>query len=151
MIIIQHKYNYTYNSTCIESESKEKITLKYPGEECNSHSQCFKGKNNYTGFCLQGICSGRTYDDQCENHIDCNKGLFCNGLYCKEQKKEGQFCLDDYHCKNYLGCLNNTCVPYFSLENGTFLNYSNPNPFLCETNIINNVTIIFYFMKKSIL
>ncbi len=132
--------NYTYNSTCIESEIKEKKSLKYPGEECSSHSQCIKGKDNKTGYCLQGICSGRTYDERCVDHTDCNKGLFCNGLYCKEQKKEGQFCLDDFHCKNYLGCLNNTCVPYFSLENGTFLNYSNPNSFLCETNIINNET-----------
>ena len=134
------QFDYTYNSTCIKSESKEKKALKYPGEECTSHSQCIKGNFEDIGFCLQGICSGRTYDEYCKSHIDCNKGLFCNGLYCKEQKKEGEFCLDDYDCQNYLGCLNNTCIPYFSLENGTFLNYTNPNPYLCETNIINNAT-----------
>ena len=50
------------------------------------------------------------------------------------------FCLDYFECKNYLGCLNNTCVPYFSLENGTYLNKTNPDNLLCETGLINNET-----------
>ena len=34
------------------------------------------------GICQKGICSGRPSGAECKEHIDCNKGLFCNGLYC---------------------------------------------------------------------
>jgi hypothetical protein len=136
----QITYNYTYNSTCIQNENKDNFEIKYPGEECNIHSQCIKGNFPDIGICQQGICSGRPSGAECKEHIDCNKGLFCNGLYCQEQKSENQFCLDYFECKNYLGCLNNTCIPYFSLENGTYLNKTNPDNLLCETGLINNET-----------
>jgi len=40
-----------------------------------------------------------------------------NGTSCWPQRDENGYCDNDYDCKNNLGCLNNRCVKYFSLEN----------------------------------
>ena len=132
--------NWTYNSTCKEIPTSQTWKMKYPGEQCISHEQCHNGSEKTIGFCIDGVCSGRQKDENCTNHGDCVKGYFCNGLYCERQKGENNFCLESYECLNYLGCLNNTCKPYNSLSNGTYLNATNPDKTLCEMEKINKGT-----------
>ena len=135
-----HK-DYTYNSTCVEIPSSKTWTIKYAGEKCSTKNQCQKSKNYHdVGYCINGYCSGHIEGQNCTNNSDCHKGHFCNGLYCEKQRGEGKFCLDSFECLNYLGCLNNSCVQYYSLSNGTYLNASYPEKELCEMEIINEET-----------
>lgn len=130
--------NWTVNSTCKEIPTQKSWRDKYPGEDCTSHLQCLPAISGEIRYCIDGICSGE--NDNCTHHRDCSKGYFCNGIKCQKQKKENKQCLNEFECYNYLGCLNNTCVPYYSLSNGTYLNKTNPDPTLCQSGIINEET-----------
>ena len=133
--------DYTYNSTCLETPTSKTWTIKYAGEKCTTKNQCRKSKSfPDVGYCIDGYCSGHIEGQNCTLNSDCHKGHFCNGLYCEKQKGEGKFCLNSYECLNYLGCLNNTCVQYFSMDNGTYLNASDPEIELCQMGMMNSDT-----------
>ena len=133
--------DYIYNSTCLETPTSKSWTIKYAGEKCTTKNQCVKSaKFNDVGYCIDGICSGHIEGENCTMNSDCHKGHFCNGLYCEKQRGEGKFCLDSFECLNYLGCLNNTCVQYYSMANGTYLNDSNSEVELCQMGMMNYAT-----------
>lgn len=131
---------YDFNSTCEKETDKDTWTMKYAGEKCTTRYQCIKGSFNNSGFCIDGVCSGNSAGEPCVNHTDCKKGLFCNGLMCQKQKSKNSFCIVDEECYNYLGCLNNTCTPYYSLEKDTYLNKTNYNKRFCQMGLVNEVT-----------
>ena len=133
--------DYTYNSTCLETPTSKTWTIKYAGEKCTTKNQCVKSDLfKDIGYCIDGYCSGHIEGQNCTKNSECHKGHFCNGLYCEKQRGEGKFCLDSFECLNYLGCLNNTCIQYYSMTNGTYLNDSNSEGELCQMGMMNNPT-----------
>lgn len=99
-----------------ESEIDDEDSISYPGEPCNSNNDCYFQLN-----CLNNICYGKGFDEQCHFNIDCNAGLYCNDKEnkCKYLKREESPCKDEFECMNNMGCYNNKCVLYFSLPVNT--------------------------------
>jgi hypothetical protein len=129
--------NWTTNHTCVSITRPDLKRQKYPGESCYHHENCIKSNFNSTiGFCINGYCTGLKENDKCESHQDCEAGTFCNGLFCQKQHSERGFCMDQFYCKNSLGCLNSTCTALNSQKNGTYLG-KNPDSRLCEYGIVN--------------
>jgi len=54
------------------------------------------------------IHPGITEEEICKSNSDCNLGLFCNETIgiCKKLKNKGEYCTNQYECKNNLGCMN---------------------------------------------
>jgi hypothetical protein len=130
--------NWTTNHTCVSINRPDIKRKKYPGESCYDHKDCYNSTFNETiGYCIDGYCSGLKETDRCSSHRDCVAGNFCNGLYCEKQQGEKSFCIDQYHCKNNLACLNNSCTSLHSQKNGTQLGKSKPDSRLCEFGIMN--------------
>lgn len=132
--------NWTSTHYCQKYQYGHIERKKYPGERCTKHEDCDKGIYSDVGFCIDGYCSGRDNNENCSKHSDCLAGHFCNGLRCEKQIGEKGFCIDMFHCQNHLSCNNNTCIPLYSLKNGTYLGDKFRNPLLCENGIIDEVT-----------
>lgn len=132
--------NWTASHFCTKTNRPQNTRKKFPGEYCKSHEDCQKSNNSeFVGLCIDGLCSGLNEEERCKSHADCLVGTFCNGLYCEKQKKERQFCLDQFHCLNHLGCLNNTCVSLNSQKVGAYL-YEDTDERLCQFNMLNKKT-----------
>lgn len=99
------------------------------GDSCLHDLEC------YSQECISGKCYGRSYNETCDNHKECDVGLACR---VKDYPKDGEhkpitvcvpqisnnhtFCTEDEHCINSMGCNNyennvGVCVTYFSLSN----------------------------------
>ena len=120
------KNNWSYNSTCeykFGANNNYQNYLKFPGEKCTSDNICMRGNYNDIGECKDGICTGHFEEEICKSNSDCNLGLFCNETIgiCKKLKNKGEYCTNQYECKNNLGCMNNTCVEYYSLQAGSYV------------------------------
>ena len=93
-------------------------TLNYPGEICDSNSDCS------SNVCTSNICIGKSVDESCAHHEDCNPGLRCYQSVCQKQLDITVYgCIDDYDCVNYASCNKTTsymgtCYSYFSVSIG---------------------------------
>jgi hypothetical protein len=90
---------------------------RYAGEKCDDNNPC------YRGFCTNGACPGVTLGSKCNDHEDCNVGLYCNPEIavkkCAPQLGNGSTCTNSYECQNNLVCLENRCKPgYYSIKTG---------------------------------
>ena len=50
---------------------------KYPGESCNSNSECVG-----LGMCENGACKGAAQGEACTTTDDCAVGAYCNNRVC---------------------------------------------------------------------
>lgn len=76
-----------------------------PGRFCTDSYQCV------SSYCKEQICKGRTKDDSCNRHEDCNNGMYCrmkeNWPYdttCTKQKNTYEKCAQDIECQNNQFC-----------------------------------------------
>ena len=137
--------NWEFNQTCEFKYPLNKKKFQLPGEKCNNNNlRCLRGKFKDVGQCINGICSGRKLNDICKTHQDCQIGLFCNSEThkCEELKKKGEKCNHINECQNNLMCMNNTCIEYYSLPEGTYLQKNNGYLFkeLCKFGLFNEFT-----------
>ena len=130
--------NWSYNTTCEYKFGKNHYQnyLKFPGESCTTDNICMRGNYNDIGECKNGYCSGHLENDICKSNSDCNLGLFCNETIeiCQKLKDVGEYCTNQYECKNNLGCMNNTCFEYYSIDEGIYLQKKGSKAFknLCK-------------------
>lgn len=118
-----------------ERQSHFKIKCRYPGEPCDSITNCINGP------CPgDGVCPSRLLGESCETHLDCSVRNYCDSetKLCTQVKNHNETCTSDYQCKNSHGCHNELCIDYFSLPIGTDLtNSTSDNPEkLCVTGIV---------------
>ena len=96
---------------------QENINIRrYPGEQCNFDVDCILPNST----CNNGKCSGGGLNDDCNETFQCLVGLYCNKELgqCKEQKGEGQTCVEGWDCQNYLGCFKGRCIKFGLLKKG---------------------------------
>lgn len=110
----------------------------FPGEPCNTDSQC------QYGYCGDGnICVGKSYNQTCSVNGECNPGFYCGGDYstCLNQLAPGSrtSCKHDYECSNLSGCYNGRCTLYGTLQNQALINCpkASHNP-LCSSGYCAN-------------
>ena len=89
---------------------------RFPGEDCNIDSDCFKSK------CENGKCKGADNGEYCKNTYECKVGSYCNKNLskCILQKNEGEQCIEGWDCQNYLGCYRGRCIKFGILKPGVF-------------------------------
>ena len=70
----------------------------------------------------------------------CDVGLYCIGVSCNKQKQIGEFCLRDFECVNNAFCytVNQTCLPYLSLQSGQKSVSNSSIAFECSTLFSDN-------------
>lgn len=88
------------------------LPRRFSGDFCALDEECI------SGICVLGICYSNNLLEDCQDTLDCNVGLYCDGLVCQNQKKEGASCSKDYECANSLMCNLGICVGYWSREKG---------------------------------
>ena len=134
--------NNTNNTfSCVQAPSV--INNRYPGEKCDENNKCIRGKCNL-------ICNGSAFGGSCNDHGDCNVGLFCNNSKCAYQVSKSGTCKSDYECLNSLGCDNGICNDWYSKNlssevNTTFT--SNPEK-LCKSGKLFNQTGKVYCVEN---
>lgn len=107
-------------TTC---QDKEIIDYKlYPGFPCETNDDCFNGN------CYEEICQGSDLMESCKSTDDCNIGFKCTDGQCFYVNQSQ--CEVDEDCPMDSGCLNQSCVRYFSLEDGTNISSVSQNSFL---------------------
>jgi len=105
-------------------------SLAYPGEPCKKKThKCRYGK------CKYGYCQGAELNKPCSINTECSPGLYCNLGKCIALIPAGNSgCARDFDCENSAGCLDGTCVKYFSLKVGdTVALCAMQYSFFCET------------------
>ena len=99
---------------------------KYPGMECNTDDDCF------TNGCQDNKCKATAENEVCTSVEQCDYGFTCRSVegqkICTKPLEEGEACSEDTDCKLTLGCLNNKCTPYFSVEDGQTVSKSSFTP-----------------------
>lgn len=101
----------TSNSTC-KLKSKYSYS-KFPGEKCDISEDC---SENAVNGCINKTCQGKSQNELCSSHADCNPSLRCYNSSCTPQIQGGESgCTTDYDCVNFAGCLQGQCVLYFSI------------------------------------
>lgn len=91
---------------------------KYPGEKCIQDTDCLYGT------CTQNVCLGQSLYSNCQAYGECNPGLKCpsgNGK-CVPLGSTTDTCDSDYDCLPDLGCDDGYCKPYYSVNNGEWIN-----------------------------
>jgi len=109
------------NMTCITSPPSSSPT--YPGSPCLTNTDCPR-RNTCNS---QGVCEGGKQGAECNVESGCNAGFVCyrpdSQHYCNQQADFGAPChgyIDDTICRNDAVCGLYTCVPWFSLPNGSY-------------------------------
>ena len=111
--------------------------VRYPGEYCAKNANC------YTNKCAKKTkrCKGKSISEQCNNHADCDVGLFCkvniinhtSSMTCQPVLKEGEDCTSyTYQCGVNSVCNDGICTKAGSLENGE----PATNSMACKSNFI---------------
>ena len=105
--------------------SKENIKKRYPGEECETSTDCIYPINtifsNKFHQCKDKKCTGLIKGEECNFNEECIVGHFCDSdtKKCKEQGEKGDSCVNSYECENDLLCYENKCQNIlFSFEEG---------------------------------
>lgn len=118
------------NTTCQPINPPAKSLDKEP---CKNNTNCYSNK------CDNDQCVGKTNMEVCTDNNECAIGFYCKKITsvtavsnCVPQEAAGKTCDSDYACQNNMGCYtgNHTCIPYFSLPDGSKVDDS--NPFLCQ-------------------
>lgn len=126
---------------CEEGEKEEKKCIDkingtnlFPGQACSANNQCLSDD------CTNGVCVGKTENENCYFHETCGVGLYCavpsttEAGKCKKQKPVDQQCSSDEECENDSGCLFQKCTKYYSLEQGAKTTYKK----YCKSNMYVN-------------
>ncbi len=87
--------------------------IRYPGEECNSTKDCYRGTCDATAK----ICMAANATQSCEDSVDCNPGLYCEAKVCVATKNEGADC-SSKQCNVNAVCSQGKCVRIGSLPIG---------------------------------
>ena len=97
--------------------------------------QCSKDADCLSLVCLNNRCKGKTLNEVCKAHADCDVGYFCDvaGI-CAPQMQFDQNCTQDEQCVNNCLCNNNKCAFYYTFADGT----EATNPQACESGSIEN-------------
>lgn len=106
-----------YNISCTVPPAA--TGTSYPGEACSGNSDCVYNR------CFQGYCAGQNYGGTCRDNSECNPGYRCDpGLKrCTTLFNSNvSGCVNDYDCQTNMGCDYNQCRPYFSVDNGDWVN-----------------------------
>jgi hypothetical protein len=120
-------YNLYVNNTLTCETVGPYLIKQYPSAQCNSDDDCiFKN-------CTNNACIGVANGETCKQHRECNFGYACmlntsdvnaTVKQCLPQKKEKDSCTEDFDCVNTHGCYNQTCTKYFSLADGSPVEFS---------------------------
>ena len=122
--------NKKINAQCKSVEGLRQNLL--PGRYCLDGFQC---KSTYCNQ-RESVCVGLEKDEQCNEHSDCDVGLYCRAkrgwpfeTFCSLQRSEYETCNSDSECQNHQFCwypnaehaMSNmkTCMPIYSQEKGT--------------------------------
>ena len=143
----------TDNATCIESYPSPP-PQSYPGEACGSESPCVEGVE-----CVDGWCASLVLNATCTYGSDCGLGMLCSDGVCVALKEVGESCHYSIECIQSATCEterpapdtgNGTCVGYFSLPVGTFVN-SCPQiaPFTLGSNVLCESTLCSTSMSEG--
>ena len=102
------------NITC-QASAPAVVYSSYPGEPCNTTSNCV------FGTCNTGVCFGANLGEACTSHGQCNPGYHCSNNVCAALiAAGGTGCKTDYDCVSTSGCnINATaglCTPYFTVK-----------------------------------
>jgi len=87
-----------------------------PGMPCTSDVVCV------SGICSMGYCVGVGSGESCATNgdEDCNPGLYCDTTQttpvCTALLGLGNYCTGDNQCAMNLGCNNNVCTAFYSLD-----------------------------------
>lgn len=86
----------------------------WPGQKANSSELCMTGK------IVDGFCRGKTLNEACAHHMDCDVGLRCSAsLICEPAAEYLGNCNEEYEpCQSYLYCREGYCMKWGSIENG---------------------------------
>jgi hypothetical protein len=112
---------------CSYYEAKDLVA----GEKCRHDHEC------YSQECINSLCTGRGYNETCADDKHCDIGFSCQikNYYEWDTKAKGVIdhqekvcvpqitnphtvCYSDEHCANNMGCFNERCIEYLSLDNG---------------------------------
>lgn len=105
------------NLTC----QAETTTLAFPGEDCDTNTDCF------SNLCTEDVCVGVGAGVACTTNIDCDPGYYCNAAtpsVCAAFLPADSICTDDYVCTHGYFCKINTstgigkCTAYFTAPSG---------------------------------
>lgn len=106
--------------------------ILYPGDVCIFNNQC------RSKLCVNNICSGKSENETCTYHYDCNKDLYCESSICKKVKSEGDACTSDVQCDFGTMCstYNKTkqCLRLYSLPVGAQVDTN----LVCSSGFMNN-------------
>ena len=127
------------NSSCTTSPTT--LQQLYPGNKCTSDSNCTSKS------CLNGLCAGNLFGQNCVVNTDCDPDLYCsNAGICDNLIPIQSFgCNNDNNCVNNAGCNvtenNGVCLSYFSIKPGEYVSdcsYPNIN-LLCTSGMCGSV------------
>ena len=113
------------NITCIPTPPQKTTGVAWPGEKCQTDSNCAYGA------CDQGYCNSKTYNQTCSLDDECNPGLFCNLGKCDFQRLQGANCTREEECANSCTCALDSssgmgkCSRYYYLDPGTPIDVCN--------------------------
>lgn len=125
------------SNTCSTIKSKYQDTFSYPGEKCSAGIPC------KTGTCTLGTCLGKSLNEKCNSHSECEPNLRCHHTCKPLFKPKERGCITDFDCTPNSGCNFGECTEYFSLHPGSKLERcENFSSFLCESKMCDNFKCI---------
>ena len=111
-----YSLNKVFDGFCYNLFNKYKLT----GEKCNGNYDCF------SNICENNKCKGKLENEECDEHGECDVGLYCSeNEKCEKLKDEGDDCSDleeDFlenmndNCYAGLVCNKGKCVKLGSLS-----------------------------------
>jgi hypothetical protein len=111
--------NYSKNSPNLYCQPNVEQNIKlFPGLPCSTNSDCLSNK------CINNKCTDKSLGETCSSHENCEIGQSCTDYICKPSAKEGQQCKESNDCERHLGCRSGKCLPYYSMPDGTKIEYS---------------------------
>ncbi len=140
----------TYSNSNVTCTSTPTPKYLVDGEACTNNTNCA------SNICNNNLCSGIQTLGVCTVNSQCKIGSYCGKLTedslvsnCVEQKVQGQPCTTDLDCKNNMGCYsgNATCLPYFSLADGSLASLS--DTILCKNMKVYNNTCVSTVLQQS--
>lgn len=101
---------FSFDAMCTTNNT---IELFLPGDACQKNEDCLYAS------CIDSVCKGKLLGVECENHNDCDPGLYCSEEgKCENQKEFDNYCADTYECVNNCTCNMNRCTFYYSVKSG---------------------------------
>ena len=138
-----------------EVKTDKKIE-RYPGEKCESNSDCKQITNDAVfGTCKSNKCTGISKGDKCTSTSQCLAGYYCDSTEqkCKSQLGKNDKCTSSYECENKYLCYEGKCQDVaFSIETGKKINITTIDQVLanyyCEYGLADGNTCVQLISKK---